>query len=127
MVVEFDDQNKRVHLVPRAAQILAQLKENAIEHADVCTGVIWHPEFARYMLEATPLHPYEHGIPDLLTVECNMKQRCETFSYTWFIFWIGVSKLQRFWPPIKNCFPYPVSRVLDLSILFLLIKHILIR
>lgn len=75
MVVEFDDDKKTVHLVPQAAKILASLKKNAIEHADVCTGVIWHPEFARYMLEATPLHPYEHGIPDLPTVECNLEQR----------------------------------------------------
>ncbi len=38
-------------------------------------AAIWHPEYARYMVEGTPAKPYCHGIKDLLVVEANMRAR----------------------------------------------------
>jgi len=35
----------------------------------------FHPEYGRYMLESTPGAPYTGSIPDLLSVENNMRYR----------------------------------------------------
>lgn len=35
----------------------------------------FHPEYGRYMLEATPGRPYGHDLKDFLEVEQNMKRR----------------------------------------------------
>ena len=35
----------------------------------------FHPEYGRYMLEATPGRPYGHDLKDFLEVEKNMKRR----------------------------------------------------
>lgn len=43
---------------------------------------IFHPEFGRFMLEATPGAPFNLTWKDLLSVEKNMKLRCVTSSYT---------------------------------------------
>ena len=37
---------------------------------------VFHPEFGRFMLEATPGKPWGIGFKDLLDVEPNMKWRC---------------------------------------------------
>ena len=36
---------------------------------------IWHPEYARYMLESTPAYPYGESVQDLLCVEKSMRMR----------------------------------------------------
>lgn len=36
----------------------------------------FHPEYGRYMLESTPGAPYGPSLPDLLSVEANMRYRC---------------------------------------------------
>ena len=36
---------------------------------------VFHPEFGRFMLEATPGKPWGIGFKDLLDVEPNMKRR----------------------------------------------------
>jgi glutamate--cysteine ligase catalytic subunit len=36
---------------------------------------VFHPEFGRFMLEATPGHPWGIGFKELLDVEPNMKLR----------------------------------------------------
>lgn len=36
----------------------------------------FHPEYGRYMLESTPGAPYGPSLPDLLSVEDNMRYRC---------------------------------------------------
>lgn len=69
-MVEFNDENKHCHLYIRAAVIIGRLNEKYPNKE-----IIWHPEFARYMLESTPGQPFEHGIDDLLIVEENMKYR----------------------------------------------------
>jgi glutamate--cysteine ligase catalytic subunit len=40
-----------------------------------CTAPVFHPEFGRFMLEATPGKPWGIGFKDLLDVERNMKWR----------------------------------------------------
>jgi glutamate--cysteine ligase catalytic subunit len=47
---------------------------------DICrehstTAPVFHPEFGRFMLEATPGKPWGIGFKDLLDVEPNMKWR----------------------------------------------------
>lgn len=42
-------------------------------HGD--TVPVFHPEFGRFMLEATPGKPWGIGFKDLLDVEPNMKRR----------------------------------------------------
>lgn len=39
---------------------------------------IFHPEFGRYMLEATPGKPWGIGFKDLLDVEPNMRLRFDS-------------------------------------------------
>jgi len=39
------------------------------------TAPVFHPEFGRFMLEATPGKPWGIGFKDLLDVERNMKWR----------------------------------------------------
>lgn len=43
----------------------------------LCRGSlpIFHPEFGRFMLEATPGQPWGIGLKDLLSVEADMKLR----------------------------------------------------
>jgi glutamate--cysteine ligase catalytic subunit len=53
------------HLVPNLTSIRAPLP-------------IFHPEFGRYMLEATPGKPWGIGFKDLLDVEPNMKLRYDS-------------------------------------------------
>ncbi len=69
-MVEFDDEKMRAFLFIRAAATIERLVERYGSEE-----VIWHPEFARYMLESTPGQPYDHSISDLLDVEANMKMR----------------------------------------------------
>ena len=47
---------------------------NLIIHFSV-TLPKFHPEYGRYMLESTPGAPYTGSIPDLLSVENNMRYR----------------------------------------------------
>lgn len=75
MVVSVDDKNKTSRLSLRQAEILAQLadqeKQGKLEDADVT----YHPEYGRYMLEATPATPFTGSSSDLLKVQKNMDTR----------------------------------------------------
>ncbi|TFK44334.1 glutamate-cysteine ligase catalytic subunit [Crucibulum laeve] len=79
MVVSFDNEEKNAKLSLRQTEILAKL--NAIVN-DICADCPenvsvpkFHPEYGRYMLESTPGAPYTGSIPDLLSVENNMRYR----------------------------------------------------
>ncbi|KAF5351769.1 hypothetical protein D9756_007617 [Leucocoprinus leucothites] len=79
MVISFDDQQKNAKLSLRQTEILEKL--NAIVD-DICADCPenvsvpkFHPEYGRYMLESTPGSPYTGSIPDLLSVESNMRYR----------------------------------------------------
>lgn len=69
------------------------MRARAAEHREVCRSLgnvithaegaregeplpTFHPEFGRFMLEATPGKPWGIGFKDLLDVEPNMKWRC---------------------------------------------------
>ena len=52
------------------------------------TAPTFHPEFGRFMLEATPGKPWSIGCRDLLDVEPNMKLRSVIFRHLvpWLIY-----------------------------------------
>lgn len=90
LVVCYDENNRKVRLSLRQADILAALAndEKLLQHgggvADLKAGdaeaqenpaPVFHPEFGRFMLEATPGKPWGIGFKDLLDVEPNMKSR----------------------------------------------------
>ncbi|KAF2838395.1 GCS-domain-containing protein [Patellaria atrata CBS 101060] len=89
LVVCYDDAARKVKLSLRQADILAALAgdekllregggvedvhRGPIQEGD--TAPVFHPEFGRFMLEATPGKPWGIGFKDLLDVEPNMKRR----------------------------------------------------
>ncbi|KAF2867639.1 glutamate-cysteine ligase-domain-containing protein [Massariosphaeria phaeospora] len=90
LVVCYDQKNRRVRLSLRQADILAALAtdETLLDQgggvpevqrgeakATETTAPVFHPEFGRFMLEATPGKPWGIGFKDLLDVEPNMKWR----------------------------------------------------
>jgi len=81
LVVCYDHHHRKVRLSLRQADILAAL---ASDEALLQQGggvpeenpaPVFHPEFGRFMLEATPGKPWGIGFRDLLDVEPNMKWR----------------------------------------------------
>ncbi|MCJ1314511.1 Zn finger-containing GTPase- Activating Protein for ARF [Agyrium rufum] len=88
LVVAFDDEHKKVRLSLRQADILEALaKDEKLQAQGGCVPdlqfversgeklPIFHPEFGRFMLEATPGKPWGIGFKDLLDVERNMRWR----------------------------------------------------
>ncbi|KAI9729478.1 MAG: Zn finger-containing GTPase- Activating Protein for ARF [Cirrosporium novae-zelandiae] len=88
LVVVLDDKNRRVKLSLRQADILEALaRDEALQDKGGCVPDLqdlprkhdalptFHPEFGRFMLEATPGKPWGIGFKDLLDVEPNMKWR----------------------------------------------------
>ncbi|KAL8826708.1 MAG: hypothetical protein Q9191_003633 [Dirinaria sp. TL-2023a] len=88
LVVAYDDAHHKVRLSLRQADILDALaKDEALCQKGGCvpdlqsvdhshdTLPVFHPEFGRFMLEATPGKPWGIGLKDLLDVEPNMKWR----------------------------------------------------
>ncbi|PJF18491.1 Glutamate--cysteine ligase [Paramicrosporidium saccamoebae] len=84
IVVRFGN-DKSCHVTVRAEEMLEQLKTEMAEKShslpECCTEAMesftatWHPEYGRYMLEATPAKPYRHDVKDLLCVERDMTLR----------------------------------------------------
>ncbi|ODQ63103.1 GCS-domain-containing protein [Nadsonia fulvescens var. elongata DSM 6958] len=75
MVISYDDDHKQANLSLRQAEIL-----DTLAHAEACgeldgSNVTYHPEYGRFMLEATPANPYTGEPSDLITVESNMVTR----------------------------------------------------
>lgn len=88
LVVAIDDEEKRARLSLRQADILEALaKDEELAKRGGCVPNLqenvnpvdelptFHPEFGRFMLEATPGKPWGIGFKDLLKVESNMKKR----------------------------------------------------
>ncbi|KAG4031650.1 hypothetical protein MFRU_008g00180 [Monilinia fructicola] len=89
LVVNYKDDDEKVTLSLRQADILTALAQDE----ELCTNggcvpalqdvtntkgsvlPVFHPEFGRFMLEATPGKPWGIGFKDLLDVEPNMKWR----------------------------------------------------
>ena len=74
ILVKFDEANKLARVTLRAADLLPIL--NAREMSDP-EGVksLWRPEYAAYMIEGTPGHPYGGLISHFNVVEANMRFR----------------------------------------------------
>lgn len=88
LVVTYKDDDEKVTLSLRQADILHALAEDVkLQTEGGCVPdlqdvkknedplPIFHPEFGRFMLEATPGKPWGIGFKDLLDVEPNMKLR----------------------------------------------------
>lgn len=79
MLVDMDDASKTAKLSIDKDYILLDLndpeKPKSYQKC-VANNILFHPEYGRYMIEATPLRPY-HGdrIRDYLSVEENMARR----------------------------------------------------
>ncbi|XP_071442481.1 glutamate--cysteine ligase catalytic subunit isoform X1 [Hetaerina americana] len=78
MIVKFDDGNKTARLSLRAAEILEVFhnEHDSLPEKDEAR-CLWHPEYAAYMLEATPGHPYGGLLAHFNVVEANMRYRRE--------------------------------------------------
>ncbi|CAN6618110.1 glutamate--cysteine ligase [Trichomonascus vanleenenianus] len=75
MVVEIDDEAKTAKLSLRQAQILDELAKAEKDGSLSEHNVSFHPEFGRFMLEATPARPFSGDFAELLEVEPNMMKR----------------------------------------------------
>ena len=88
LVVAFEEERRKVKLSLRQADILMALAEDeALSKKGGCVPdlqvvrsngdaiPVFHPEFGRFMLEATPGRPWGIGFKDLLDVEPNMRWR----------------------------------------------------
>lgn len=78
MLLKFNDEEKTVKVNLKAESLLPKLHG---QHTSKST-TIWHPEFAAYMIEATPSEPYGNvdcGTASSLScfnrVEANMRSR----------------------------------------------------
>ncbi|KAJ6499344.1 glutamate-cysteine ligase catalytic subunit [Mycena sanguinolenta] len=79
LVVALDDEKKDAKLSLRQTEILEKLSAISSVISSDCPESVsvptFHPEYGRYMLESTPGSPYTGSIPDLLSVEANMRYR----------------------------------------------------
>lgn len=83
-IATVDDENTRTELPAlRAPELLRELdadSQSAVPVNGEGKGVVWHPEYANWMIEATPALPYGGKPEDLLEVETNMRLRREILS-----------------------------------------------
>ena len=66
-IVAFNHAARKATLSLRQKEALGKLPDNGI----------FHPEFAKYMIETTPLKPFTSSLESLLTVEDNLRRRRE--------------------------------------------------
>ncbi|CAF3551830.1 unnamed protein product [Rotaria sp. Silwood1] len=74
IMVRFDHEKKKVHLVLKAHKLLPILTKPEDENPDNCT-TLWRPEYADYMIEGTPGQPYGYLPIHFNMVEANMRLR----------------------------------------------------
>ncbi|ODV86821.1 hypothetical protein CANARDRAFT_6389 [[Candida] arabinofermentans NRRL YB-2248] len=77
MLVKIDDDSKTAKLAIDKDYILTSLNEDGEHYQKALdSNVIFHPEYGRFMIEATPLKPYDgENLDDYLYVEKNMQLR----------------------------------------------------
>lgn len=75
MVVKMDDKKKQALLSLNQELILDRLTAQEEKGLLKDDNVSFHPEYGRYMLEATPARPYTGDFDDILRVEGNMLAR----------------------------------------------------
>ena len=76
-IAEMGDETRQVRLPLRAPEILQSLADfkKKLPSCNCAKEIVWHPEYANWMLEATPGQPYRETMADLLEVESNMVMR----------------------------------------------------
>lgn len=76
-IAEMGGETRQVRLPLRAPEILQSLAEfkKKLPSCNCAKEIVWHPEYANWMLEATPGQPYRETMADLLEVESNMVMR----------------------------------------------------
>ena len=72
-MVKFDHKEKKCYLLLKANEVLPILQ--GPEERNEKTGSLWRPEFANYMIEATPGEPYAHQINNFNKLQANMALR----------------------------------------------------
>ncbi|GME98905.1 unnamed protein product [[Candida] boidinii] len=79
MLVKFDDKEKTAKLSIDKDYILEDLGEEGKSYSSAKDNdVLFHPEYGRFMIEATPLKPYNgEQLSDYIYVEKNMSKRRE--------------------------------------------------
>lgn len=76
-MIRIDDSSKKAQLSLDETEVLLNLAEDGKDrYKSVDKKVLFHPEYGRFMLEATPLNPYNgENLQDYLYVEKNMSVR----------------------------------------------------
>mmetsp|Transcript_22028 Transcript_22028/g.51261 ORF Transcript_22028/g.51261 Transcript_22028/m.51261 type:complete len:664 (+) Transcript_22028:69-2060(+) len=76
-VCKLDEAQRETSLPLRSPEILAALADfkAKLPRCNCAKDIIWHPEYANWMLEGTPGQPYRDTPADLLEVESNMIMR----------------------------------------------------
>ncbi|RMD44176.1 hypothetical protein DV735_g999, partial [Chaetothyriales sp. CBS 134920] len=78
LVVAIDDEHKKVRLSLCQADVLdalAERRQDTVDAGSARPSPTFHPEFGRFMLEATPGKPWGIDFKDLLDVEPDMRLR----------------------------------------------------
>ncbi|KAI9218943.1 glutamate-cysteine ligase-domain-containing protein [Blastocladiella britannica] len=77
MLVHFDDEARNAALSLRGYDVLTELmqEEEEAKATGAQVDLLWRPEYARYMLEGTPGHPYGMRADELSKVQASMKRR----------------------------------------------------
>ncbi|RNA42557.1 Glutamate--cysteine ligase catalytic subunit [Brachionus plicatilis] len=71
-LVRFDHDQKKVQLLLKAEQLLEKLKDSNI--------AFFHPEYASYMVESTPIEPFSFDLNTFKYLEDNMDLRRKTIE-----------------------------------------------
>mmetsp|Transcript_34783 Transcript_34783/g.68217 ORF Transcript_34783/g.68217 Transcript_34783/m.68217 type:complete len:664 (+) Transcript_34783:60-2051(+) len=76
-VIKLDADKRETRLPLRSPEILKALADfrERLPRCNCAKEIIWHPEYANWMLEGTPGQPYCETPADLLEVESNMMMR----------------------------------------------------
>jgi len=82
-VCQMDENEKRARLPFSAPEVIAKLESISEEVLDDAEGevmskeklAIWHPEYANWMIEATPAAPYDGTLDGIVRVQDNMANR----------------------------------------------------
>lgn len=76
-MIRVDDETKTAKLALDESEVLLKLGENGNDRQSAeKNDVLFHPEYGRYMLEATPMQPYDgRKLADYVYVEKNMAVR----------------------------------------------------
>ncbi|XP_029635280.1 glutamate--cysteine ligase catalytic subunit [Octopus sinensis] len=79
MLIRFDHEKEVVQLLLKSTELLSSLQKQNLE-SKANAQILWHPEYAQYMVEGTPGSPFGCLMAHLNLVEANMKLRRESIG-----------------------------------------------